>query len=163
MTVAHPYRIYTPPATSKSAVKRSPVTGGVFAVLGMNKKLPERLMIRKVREGLPLAALEHLGADLGVSQKDLMRVIGLTSPTLARRRQKGSHFTPEESDRLYRVVSVFRHAVELFDGDQKMAAHWLTEPARALGGETPLSYLDTEVGAEAVHDLIRRIEYGVVI
>ena len=163
MTGAQAYRIYTPPPKKKAAAKRSPVSGGVFAVLGMNKSLPERQMIQKVRKGLPLAALENLGADLGVSQKDLMRVIGLTSPTLARRRQKGQQFTPEESDRLYRVVSAFRHAIELFDGDQEMAARWLTEPARALGGETPLSYLDTDVGSEAVHDLIRRIEYGVVI
>jgi len=30
-----------------------------------------------------------------------------------------------------------------------------------LGGETPLEYAETEVGAREVEDLLGRIEYGV--
>ncbi|MBW1797126.1 MAG: DUF2384 domain-containing protein, partial [Deltaproteobacteria bacterium] len=35
------------------------------------------------------------------------------------------------------------------------------EPARALGGKTPLEYADTEPGAQEVDELLGRIEHGV--
>ena len=41
------------------------------------------------------------------------------------------------------------------------ARQWLEEPNRALGGASPLEMLDTDVGAEAVRDVLGRIEDGV--
>lgn len=50
----------------------------------------------------------------------------------------------------------------MFEGDKNAAVAWLKRPAKALGGSTPLDYLDTAAGAEAVHDLITRLEHGVI-
>jgi putative toxin-antitoxin system antitoxin component (TIGR02293 family) len=52
--------------------------------------------------------------------------------------------------------------LQLFEGDRTAAQRWLNEPAKALGGSKPIDYLDTEAGAEAVHDLILRLEHGVI-
>jgi putative toxin-antitoxin system antitoxin component (TIGR02293 family) len=38
---------------------------------------------------------------------------------------------------------------------------WLASPQVGLGGEVPLSFAQTEVGAREVEDLLGRIEYGV--
>ena len=46
-------------------------------------------------------------------------------------------------------------------GTPEKADEWLVIPNRALGGATPLSMLGTKTGAQAVEDVLGRIEYGV--
>lgn len=45
--------------------------------------------------------------------------------------------------------------------DQQRAFAWLSNPQIGLGNRIPLELLDTEVGAQVVHDLLGRIERGV--
>ncbi|MCY1538575.1 putative toxin-antitoxin system antitoxin component [compost metagenome] len=47
-------------------------------------------------------------------------------------------------------------AVELFEGEQVAAEHWLYQPLPALGGRTPL-----QAPLQEVLDLIGRLEHGV--
>jgi putative toxin-antitoxin system antitoxin component (TIGR02293 family) len=51
-------------------------------------------------------------------------------------------------------------AVEVLESEEN-ARQWLTSPQFGLGGEVPLEYAGTEVGAREVEDLLGRIEYGV--
>lgn len=44
---------------------------------------------------------------------------------------------------------------------REKALKWLHRPTAALGGETPLSLLDTNDGARAVETLIGRIGHGI--
>nr|WP_229264645.1 MbcA/ParS/Xre antitoxin family protein [Duganella sp. 1411] len=46
--------------------------------------------------------------------------------------------------------------------DEPSAQRWITQENRSLGGEAPLSLLDTEAGYELVLDTLGRIEYGIV-
>ena len=46
-------------------------------------------------------------------------------------------------------------------GSLEKAKSWLSLGNRSLGGVTPLSLLDTDIGAQAVQDVLGRIEYGV--
>ena len=57
---------------------------------------------------------------------------------------------------------LFDLVTSLFEGDSEAARKWLNEPAKALGGNTPLQHFDTESGAEEVRVLIARLEQGVV-
>jgi len=45
--------------------------------------------------------------------------------------------------------------------DLDAALDWLKSPNAALAGTTPLSLLDTDIGAESVLDTLGRIEHGV--
>jgi putative toxin-antitoxin system antitoxin component (TIGR02293 family) len=56
---------------------------------------------------------------------------------------------------------MFERAVELFEGDVAGAVRWLASAKRALGGQAPLTYSRTEVGAREVENLIGRLEHGV--
>jgi len=60
-----------------------------------------------------------------------------------------------------KMQSVFRRALQLFDGDTKAARRWLSNPQPALGGAIPLKLAETEVGAREVEAAIGRIEHGV--
>jgi putative toxin-antitoxin system antitoxin component (TIGR02293 family) len=81
--------------------------------------------------------------------------------TLSRRRRKHEPLDAAHSDRVMRYARLFRLATELHDGDEAAARAWLVSPARALDGETPLNFADTEAGAREVEQLIGRLEFGV--
>lgn len=125
--------------------------------------LPSRggSLTRAVHEGFPVAVLERLADELDAPKKVVLLAVGIAPATLKRRREAG-HLSQAESDRVYRLTSILQQAIALFEGDAAMARAWLEQPAKALGGHTPLEYLDTEAGANEVEDLIGRLEHGVI-
>jgi putative toxin-antitoxin system antitoxin component (TIGR02293 family) len=56
-----------------------------------------------------------------------------------------------------RIARVYARAHDFF-GTQHRASAWLKKPALALGEHTPLSMLDTELGAGGVMTLIYQLE-----
>ncbi|MBW2100841.1 MAG: DUF2384 domain-containing protein [Deltaproteobacteria bacterium] len=44
---------------------------------------------------------------------------------------------------------------------EDIAAKWFKEPARRLGGQTPLAFAETKLGAQQIRTLLIRIEHGV--
>lgn len=66
----------------------------------------------------------------------------------------------EESARLLRLARVLARAAEVFD-DSELGLSWLKTPVTALGEVTPLSLVDTDIGADSVMDMLGRIEHGV--
>ena len=66
----------------------------------------------------------------------------------------------EESAKLLRGARVLGRATEVFEHPDA-ALHWLKSPNWVHSGVTPLSLLDTEIGAESVPDTLGRIEHGV--
>lgn len=116
-------------------------------------------LIPLLREGLPYTALEHLMAQFGLSRGDIHDVLLLPSRTMTRRKQQ-QRLSGDESDRLYRLSRIMAHALDVF-GDLAKAAAWMRRGNRALNGETPLSLLNTDIGARQVDDVLGRIEHGV--
>jgi len=112
-----------------------------------------------VREGLPARVLDALAGNLKLTRGELATALGIADRTLARRRKEGV-FTAEESAKLLRLARVAQRAAEVFEGGDA-ALDWLKRPNRALGGETPLALLDTEIGGDGVLDVLGRIEHGV--
>ena len=64
-------------------------------------------------------------------------------------------------DRALRVARIFAEAVEHL-GDEKLATQWLRSRIYALGNERPLDLLDSDIGTQTVHDLLVRMEYGML-
>jgi len=115
----------------------------------------------RVKTGLPVAELDALRALLGLTVENLAGRIGISIATLSRRRHSGQPLDAGHSDRVLRFARLFRLAAELYDGDEDAARAWLSKPARALDGETPLDHAETEAGAREVENLIGRLEHGV--
>jgi putative toxin-antitoxin system antitoxin component (TIGR02293 family) len=116
-------------------------------------------LIAAVRRGLPFAVFTTLQKSLDVSSAVLAQLIGLPVRTLQRRRREG-RFKPDESDNLVRIARVLSRTLEFFE-DKAEALYWLKTPASALDDDTPLSLLDTEVGAQEVLRLLGQLEHGV--
>ncbi len=154
-------RVFRPSSRPTKGKRRSGFDpAGIFARLGLVANSRKEL-VAEIRHGLPVSVIDKLIKELGVSQQVLLQIIALPTATLTRRRTQ-KRLSPQESDRVYRVATAYRAALQLFEGDTEATRHWLSEPAKAFGGNTPLQHLDTEVGADDVQDLIGRLEHGVI-
>jgi putative toxin-antitoxin system antitoxin component (TIGR02293 family) len=116
-------------------------------------------VIGRIRNGLPMVEFRALADWLGVSDDQLAPLLGISRATLHRRRKTG-HLESPESEKLIRFARLLSRASEVFE-DDAAAREWLKTPAVAFGGETPLTFADTEIGAREVEYLLGRLEHGV--
>jgi putative toxin-antitoxin system antitoxin component (TIGR02293 family) len=135
----------------------SPETLG--ASLGLKESRIGQL-IGQLQHGLSFKALASFEASSGMTISEIASLIGIPARTLARRRVAGK-LAPDESERLFRIATVFEKAVGLFEGDVPAALAWLGTPKKALGRQSPWTYARSELGSQEVLDLIGRLEYGV--
>jgi putative toxin-antitoxin system antitoxin component (TIGR02293 family) len=112
-----------------------------------------------VRRGIPSGAVDALTASVRLTRSELAAALGIPARTLVRRKREGT-LSSEESAKLLRLARVVERASEVFE-DLEAALDWLKSPNAALPGATPLSLLDTDIGAETVLDTLGRIEHGV--
>lgn len=116
-------------------------------------------VVARIRRGMSMAEFRSLAEWLDMTDEKLAPLLGVSRATFHRRRQAGHLETPE-SERIVRFSRLMRRAVEVL-GSEEAAREWLKSPAVAFGGETPLSFADTEVGAREVEYLLGRLEHGV--
>ena len=73
-------------------------------------------------------------------------------------------FVPNESKSAKKLeprqVIIRQKALDLFE-DKAETQRWLSTPKEALGGQTPLQALVSELGCEKVEELLYRAEYGI--
>lgn len=112
-----------------------------------------------IRRGIPSSAVDSLTKFTGLSQAELSAALGIPERTLARRKREGK-LNSEESAKLIRLARVIERAEEVFE-DFEAAIDWLKSANASLAAATPLSLLDTDIGAENVLDTLGRIEHGV--
>jgi putative toxin-antitoxin system antitoxin component (TIGR02293 family) len=142
---------------------REIIRPGSYSPLGASLGLRETgidALIDEVRAGLPFETLESFSSESGISVSEIASLIELPERTLARRKVAG-RLSSGESERLLRLSKVFERAVSLFEGSVHAAVAWLKTPKRALGDKSPWTYLQTEIGAREVEDLIGQLEHGV--
>ena len=118
-----------------------------------------RLRESDVREGVPVSVVAQLTSELEVSTQALLAWLQVAPRTWARRKQSG-RFDMLESDRVARLGRLVRRTRSVLGGTPA-ARVWMSTPNRALRGRTPFEVAGTEVGAEAVFDLLGRLEHGV--
>ncbi len=115
--------------------------------------------VQVIRAGLPSTAIDTLAKAIRISQAELAAALDIPVRTLARRKEEGV-LSRDESAKLVRLARVVDRVAEVFEGEDDGIA-WLKSSNSSLGRVTPLSLLDTDIGAESVLDTLGRIEHGV--
>lgn len=115
--------------------------------------------IELVRKGIPAGAVDAVMRSVGVQQTDLARALDIPERTLVRRKKEGI-LNQEESGKLLRLARVVERAAEVFE-ELPSALAWIKSENASLGGVTPLSLLDTDLGANSVMESLGRIEQGI--
>jgi putative toxin-antitoxin system antitoxin component (TIGR02293 family) len=113
----------------------------------------------QVQQGFPIRAVEDV-IDAGMIEPRMMYEIVVPRRTLAHRKQKDQPLTPEQSDRLARILRVYSRAEEAL-GSLDKASRWLHKGNRALRGKRPVELLGTDAGSRAVEKILGRIEHGI--
>lgn len=89
----------------------------------------------------------------------MARIVGVSRKTFITHAKKGT-FNAQEAERILRVEEVLEAAKDVLGSPTEVRA-WLMRPNRSLGDETPFDLLASPSGAEAVHDVLLRMRYGV--
>lgn len=134
------------------------ILGGTRAAAGRGPS--PRDMRDRIKGGLSYHSFDTVRERLQLSLPEAASVLNMTLRTLARRRIE-KKLAADESDRLYRLTRVATHAVSVLGTEEKAAA-WLRRANRALGGESPLQVLDTDIGTRQVEDVLGRLEHGLI-
>ena len=116
-------------------------------------------MERLLREGLPVSVLANFRENWSFTVMELAGTLAIPKSTLMRMLESRNRMAPGDSDRVYRLASILALA-EIAIGDRKKAQRWLRQANQALGKQTPLRALETEIGVRRVEQILGRIAYG---
>ena len=116
--------------------------------------------IQDIYAGYTFLFLNNLADTLDVSQVRLGQSLNISKRTLARRKTENK-FTSGESERIMRLYRIIQKALEVFDGDIDATRQWIKNPKKALGGQIPMDFADTDIGGQEVIRLLGRIGHGV--
>ncbi len=109
-------------------------------------------------QSVPWSSVAGFSTRLGIEPAALLRLIGISERTALRRKEEG-YLKPDEADRLLRIGRIYEEATRVL-GDERRAAGWLSHPSPFFYDEPPLSFLDSDGGAQAVSEDLGRIDYG---
>lgn len=117
-----------------------------------------RLDLHTVESGVPVATMANFVSASGLQFRDIYNVV-IPARTLKHRKARKESLTPDESDKLARLIRIYDHAMRVL-GDRDKALHWLNKPIRRFAGRTPIQMLRTEFGARMVEEMLGQMDYG---
>jgi putative toxin-antitoxin system antitoxin component (TIGR02293 family) len=147
----------TLPNETVAGLSASSVLGGEAVLHALPRSVLEWIAL--VRHGISAGTIDAVVRVLGIGQSELSLALDIPERTIVRRKKEGV-LSPDESGKMVRLAQVIERAVEVFE-DEQAAMGWLKSRNAALGGSSPLSLLDTELGSWAVMSTLGRIEQGV--
>lgn len=104
--------------------------------------------------------LENLQKELRLDKEVFLDLVNIAPATYSRRKRTNQSLKSDEAGRVFRISSVLALTEEVL-GSHERALAWLKTPAKFLNGKEPLDLIKTEAGAEAVKNLLFRIEHSV--
>lgn len=117
-----------------------------------------RLDLQTVESGVSVATMAEFVAASGLRFGDIYDVV-IPARTLKHRKARRESLSPDESDKLARLIRIYDHAVRVL-GNQEKALHWLNKALKRFAGRSPLQMLRTEFGARMVEEMLGQIDYG---
>lgn len=116
-------------------------------------------LVELARQGISKDSLQKLAEIGGISIKQFTELLPVSLRTIQRYSGKDL-LPPEVSDHALLIAEVFAKGSDVLDS-RKSFQRWLQSPLVALGGQTPLSLLDTSFGIRMVLNELGRLEHGV--
>ena len=115
--------------------------------------------IDAIKNGISKAELESLKEQSALDYDTLAAVLNVGKATLHNKKGK-EKFDQYISERIFLLADLYSFGYEVFE-DKDRFNRWMKAENAALGGDAPISLLDTMYGMEEVKHLIGRIEFGV--
>lgn len=121
-------------------------------------------LIDRSRQGLSGAEAGRIAGLLGVSDKEMARLLNQSVATFHRQAKVSQagvvRLDAATSERLLLLGRLAAYGAEVFQ-DQGKFTRWLRRPLRLLEDRSPVDLLDSSTGVQLIEDILGRIEYGV--
>ncbi len=143
------------------AIRRVGFTGTVRRGGMLSNAFATQDYLVRVRTGVSRSRVDEVAALIGLTDKEMARVLTISERTL-HRKPAIEPLDTNMSERLIQLELLIQHGLDVFDGRKDTFARWLRAPRPSLGEGTPLSLLDTIAGFSFVDDELSRIEEGMI-
>ncbi|MEP0368006.1 MAG: antitoxin Xre/MbcA/ParS toxin-binding domain-containing protein [Cyclobacteriaceae bacterium] len=113
----------------------------------------------KAHNGLSKSEFLSIVSESGLNLTEFSALLPVSKRTIEKVKDK-ELLSPQVSDRVLQIATLYQFGSEVL-GDTKSFKEWVQSPLLALGGESPLSYMDSETGLSLINETLGRIAYGV--
>lgn len=139
---------------------------GLFYIDIYRLSAPAR--IKLIRSGVKAGDAKQMISDLDLDQRALLGALNLKTATVNRKAARNEALAIDEGERVLGIASLVGQLQAIVEesGDAegfdaaRWLSRWLSEPLPALGGEKPLSLLDTMEGQSLVADTLAKVQSG---
>ena len=132
---------------------------GLFSTIVRAEPLVGLEAVRAIRAGYSALILKAASSYFDVPDARIQSIAQVPASTASRLQKKQARIDPAASERVYRMGSVTRMAIEVFE-NEAAAIDWMRQPNRALASAAPLELMDTEPGAVSVRQVLNAIATG---
>jgi putative toxin-antitoxin system antitoxin component (TIGR02293 family) len=124
--------------------------------------------IEVIKQGLAPATVGRIAQAMDAPYETVIRALGISKSTLARKRQQGAALEKDASERVMGLLMLIgqiqalveeQGRAEGFDA-AKWFHNWAGQPVPALGGRKPEELLDTREGQQVVSSLLESMRAG---
>jgi putative toxin-antitoxin system antitoxin component (TIGR02293 family) len=118
-----------------------------------------RDLVEAIRAGFDASLLAAAGDYFEVPAARIRAITRVPDTTAHRLVKRHALLDSSASERLWRLADVAAMAEDVFE-DETAAKQWLRSPNQTFLGAAPIDYLDTELGAKAVRQVLNAIATG---
>lgn len=121
-------------------------------------EISEKDFLTGAREGIQKSRLLSIARESGLTLKELSSFLRISTRSI-QEKESNQLIAPGASERALYIARLFNSGIKVF-GSREKFYRWLNTKNQAMGGEKPVSYLDTFSGIQLVMDELNAIEYG---
>ena len=121
-------------------------------------EISEKDFLIGARKGIQKSMLLTIARESGLTLKELSSYLRISTRSI-QEKEPSQLIAPGPSERALYIAKLFQLGIGIFGSHDKFR-NWLNSENQVIGGEKPVSYLDTFSGIQLVLDELNAIEYG---
>jgi putative toxin-antitoxin system antitoxin component (TIGR02293 family) len=121
-------------------------------------EISEKDFLIGARKGIQKSRLLSIAKESGLTLKELSSYLRISTRSI-QEKEPSQLIAPGPSERALYIAKLFKLGFDIFGSRDKFHG-WLNSENSVMGGEKPVSYLDTFSGIQLVMDELNAIEYG---
>lgn len=121
-------------------------------------EISEKDFLIGAKKGIQKSKLLSIARESGLTLTELSSYLRISTRSI-QEKEPSQLIAPGPSERALYIARLFNLGFGIF-GNQDKFRNWLNTENYAMGGEKPVSYLDTFSGIQLVMDELNAIEYG---
>jgi putative toxin-antitoxin system antitoxin component (TIGR02293 family) len=116
-------------------------------------------LVNRAQNGISVSAFFDLLEISELTSSELSSLLNVSYKTMQRYQKENKKLSALNSEQVLKMIALYQKAEEVF-GDLSSFNRWLRKPARGLGEQQPLQFMQTPGGIDLIREELLRIEFG---